>query len=596
MVEKLNQKQIEMMSVTKLKEALIRTGFADPDILENDTTPSWDGEIRLYKTQGDFSKGNLHGKIPVQVKGTCVDKFSKGKASFSVDVVDLNNYQQSHGVMLFLVQMKGFDEYKIYYAALLPFDLREKLVQANGQKTKTIKLDVFPHKYVDGMVKILAEFLADWRKQGKLIPTVWSVQDLARQSIEIESLEVSISLDRVPNKDDLARELLSKPHFVYAKAKGLGTVFAVDKLRPTMVTTHEKLTVAVNGEVLFDHIEIIRDQHNQRKDPIIQIGPGIQFIAENDRVRLSYSRQGMLQELIKDLRLIAALIQDEEITFGGKSFPKSCMVVSEEENQRYIAERLGLETIAKTLKTLHVKRDLNIGSLTEQDKHMLDFLVHGINEGKPVPFAANEKKAGTVTIGNLNLLLSARINPDGEGVFISDFFSQSQTVSDDNMGQESQFPVSPYVMISAKTIQEVDNANIEEVVPSITSVPYSQLYGAYISHLILDLLKLYDIQTNTIILDVVVSLIDFLEKNDPVEHDIYQINRLQAEKRRRKLTKNEVKYLMSLKDSPMPKEIQLAASILLESYQEAQILYDSLDSEIKEAFDEYPIKHLWKRT
>lgn len=593
MMAKLNQKQIEMMSVVKLREALLRTGFADPDILENDTTPSWDGEIRLYKTQGDFSKENLHGKIPVQVKGTCVDKFPKGKASFSVDVADLSNYQQSHGVMFFLVQMKGFDEYKIYYAALLPFDLREKLAKAKGQKTKAIKLDVFPHKYINGMIKILTEFLIDWRKQGKLIPTVWSVQDLARQSVEIESLEVSISMDRVPNKDEFARELLSKPHFVYAKIKGLDAVFAVDTLRPTMITTSEKLAVAVNGEVLFDHIKIIRNQH---KEPIIQIGSGIQFIAENENVRLSYSCQGMLQELLKDLRLIVALIQDEEVTIGGRSFPKTCITASEEEIQKCTAELLGLETIAKMLKSLHVTRDLNIGLLTEQDEHILDLLVYGINEGKPVPLNVNENFYGKLTLGNLNFLLCVRANPDGEGAFISNFFSQNHmTVSDDNMGQESQFPVSPYVMVSAKTIQEADNANIEEVVSSITSVPYSQLYGAYVMRLVLDFLKLYDVQPNAIILDVVVSLIDFLEKNDPEERDTLQINRLQAEKRRRKLTKAEVKYLMSLKDPATSTEFQLAASILLGSYQEAQILYESLAPEVKTEFDEFPIMHLWRQ-
>lgn len=594
MIERLNTKQIETMSVTKLKDALIRTGIADPDILENDTTPSWDGEIRLYTTPGDFSKENLRAKIPVQVKGTCVEKFPKGKASFSVDVSDLTNYQKSHGVMFFLVQMQGFDEYKIYYSALLPFDLREKLAQAPGQKTKTIKLDVFPHKYVNGMIKILVEFLADWEKQGKLLPNVWSMHDLEGQAIEIESLEVSVSSVGVEDEDELAKELLRKPRFVYAKFKGLDAEFAVDKFWPTSVSTKKKVSVSVNGEILFDHITIVR---NHRKAPVMHIGNSIQLTPENNSINFNYACQGMLQEEIKCLKLVAALMQHETITFGENRIPSNAVTVPKEEVQECSAALQRMEAAARTLNALHIKKDLAYGSLSNHDRHSLDLLIRGIDEGKPVLLKAHENSFGKLTIGNLNILLCATINPDGKGVFISDFFAQRKiTKRLSNMGQEIDVHISPYVLLSADMLQEIDNVNISEIVPSIMSVPYSQPYGDWIVSFALELLKLYDLQPNAAILDVVLQLIDFLEGNDPKQYDLYQINRLQTEKRRRRLTKSEVKYLMKLKGSAVSTEFQLAASILLESYQEAQILYDSLDPEIREAFDEYPIKHLWKHT
>lgn len=594
MIERLNTKQIETMSVTKLKDALIRTGIADPDILENDTTPSWDGEIRLYTTPGDFSKENLRAKIPVQVKGTCVEKFPKGKASFSVDVSDLTNYQKSHGVMFFLVQMQGFDEYKIYYSALLPFDLREKLAQAPGQKTKTIKLDVFPHKYVNGMIKILVEFLADWEKQGKLLPNVWSMHDLEGQAIEIESLEVSVSSVGVEDEDELAKELLRKPRFVYAKFKGLDAEFAVDKFWPASISTKKEVAVAVNGEILFDHITIVRDHG---KKPVIQIGSSIQLTSEAGSLNFNYACQGMLHDEIKCLRLVAALMQHREVSLGKKSVPSYAVNVPEEDIQECSYTLQKMEAAARTLNALHVKKDLTYGSLSNHDRNSLDLLIRGIDEGKPVLLNVHEDAFGKLAIGNLNILLCAKPNSDGAGVFISDFFAQREMTERFNrMGQEIDVHISPYILLSADTLQEIDNASISEIVPSIMSVPYSQPYGERIVALTLELLKLYDLQPDSAILDVVLQLIDFLEGNDSKQHDLYQINRLQTEKRRRRLTKNEVKYLMTLKGSAVSTEFQLAASILLESYQEAQILYDSLDPEIREAFDEYPIKHLWKHS
>ena len=144
--EKPNKTVIEMTSVSKVKDAVLRTGVVEPDIRENDKTPSWDGELRLYKSQESFSKDSLIGNIPVQVKGTWVNRFSKNKATFQVEVSDLKNYLQGGGVMFFLVQIKDFDCYKIYFASLLPFDLRRLLDEAKDQNTKQIKLEQFPYK------------------------------------------------------------------------------------------------------------------------------------------------------------------------------------------------------------------------------------------------------------------------------------------------------------------------------------------------------------------------------------------------------------------------------------------------------------------
>ena len=71
------------------------------------------------------------------------------------------------------------------------------------------------------------------------------------------------------------------------------------------------------------------------------------------------------------------------------------------------------------------------------------------------------------------------------------------------------------------------------------------------------------------------------------------INRLQTEKRRRRLTIGEKQYLMSMKLSGFPLQYQLAANILLESFQEAQMIYDLLPDDERKMFDTFPINNLW---
>lgn len=48
MEEKPNASIVEMYSINKLTDAVLRTGVIEPDIHKNDRTPSWDGEMRLY--------------------------------------------------------------------------------------------------------------------------------------------------------------------------------------------------------------------------------------------------------------------------------------------------------------------------------------------------------------------------------------------------------------------------------------------------------------------------------------------------------------------------------------------------------------------
>ena len=60
------------------------------------------------------------------------------------------------------------------------------------------------------------------------------------------------------------------------------------------------------------------------------------------------------------------------------------------------------------------------------------------------------------------------------------------------------------------------------------------------------------------------------------------------------LNPEEIQYLSSMKSKGIPAQYQLAANILLESFYEAQLIYDQLCPEEKEVFASYPIMNLWK--
>lgn len=98
-MEKPSNVVIEQASINMLENAVLRTEVIAPDICKNDKTPSWDGVLRLYRSHKTFSKSDLCGVIPIQVKGTRVNKLSTGKITFQADVSDLKNYQKGGGVI-----------------------------------------------------------------------------------------------------------------------------------------------------------------------------------------------------------------------------------------------------------------------------------------------------------------------------------------------------------------------------------------------------------------------------------------------------------------------------------------------------------------
>lgn len=593
MIDKPNKTVIEMVSINKLKDAVLRTGVVEPDVHENDKTPSWDGEFRLYKSRESFSKDSLIGRIPVQVKGTWVEQFQKNKAVFQADVSDLQNYLNDGGAVFFLIQIKDFDNYKIYYTSLLPFDLRRLLDKAENQKTKQIKLELFPNKYRDGMLRIFSDFLTNKKKQATLLPEIRSMKDLENSNMKIEKFEFSVPGIGIGNSDDMFEELLSHPQYVYARPKNIDFSFAVDKIYPEKIVIHQKNSVEVNGEVLYDHIDLVR-LPNRKK--LFKLGNDVTITIDDNSFNINYQFHGTLQEQICEMKLISALLQKQPVNIGGHPLPGNLSLDFHGHTLDEALDRLsGLLRVDTALKKLHVKKDLNLGSLTDKEINGINYLVNGIMDNKPVPFKLpGEANVGKLSLGNITLLLVMKESKDGAGHLISDFFDADDIVlSEKDTSLESGYKISPYVLMDANKFETIDNASLFEVVPSIQKQPYSTVYGDRIILLILELLKLYDRRKTDNILDVIVQLLDFLEENDSSQEELYQINRLQTEKRRRKLTKQEIQYLVTMKNSGIPLQYQLAANILLDSFQEAQLIYEKLDKSEQEIFDAYPIKNLW---
>jgi len=158
------------------------------------------------------------------------------------------------------------------------------------------------------------------------------------------------------------------------------------------------------------------------------------------------------------------------------------------------------------------------------------------------------------------------------------------------------FAISPYILMDITLLSELDNVDLNEIVRSVEKQPYSTLYGDRIINLTLELLKLYDQTKSTEVLDICLNLLSFVEQHHDIPEEVIIVNRLQIEKRRRALSAEEKEYLFMLERPGIVLPYQLAASILLESFQEAELIYKQMSEDERKLFDRFPIKNLWRNS
>ena len=182
---------------------------------------------------------------------------------------------------------------------------------------------------------------------------------------------------------------------------------------------------------------------------------------------------------------------------------------------------------------------------------------------------------------------------DNAGLIISNFFDEGIEVRTKGTAPESEHVVSAYVLLQPEWLEEIDNIDFTRIGQSVIQFPFSGFYEERVTYLALELLKYFDLNPESVILDAVIELLDYLQEHD--DSEMTRINRIQTEKRRRELNEDEITYLVSMKSSDNSLEYQLAACILLESNIEAQMIYRKMREEERELFEQYPIMNLWKR-
>lgn len=584
------------MAINKLSDILERTGLVDASqIQKNDKGPSWDGDLLLYP-RAPFKKLELSGRIPVQVKAKSVKRYSN---SFSLSIADLRNYSRDQGAMLFVVEFITWDDFCIYYRALLPFDLKKILHDVENERSKSIHLNVLTGKTNQEIVQVLSAFVENRAAQGKLLDGVITLSDLKSTGIQIKQFGFVAPSIGIEGKGDAFKYFLGNPQYVYVIPKNIGGKFPVDIITLTQIAETQYIAVTVNGAIIFDKATVV---HRANEDMVLQLSPCLSFpLGTANQISFRIDSKGTLNDQIASLTFLVALLERQDVRIGGRplTFQDVKFDCSSYEEMR---DRLNwLFDVQKTLDILHIKKPLDWAHMDSRQADCLMALVDGILYGRAVPLSpSGDGGIGRLAIGNLIITLLLERKPDGN--YISDAYQITDTTLSfpSAGGGEVSCQGSIYTILTADLLLQDDNIDFEHMVDAITAFPYSEHYAARLFLFILELLHAYDRSEphEEQFLEIALALYEYLLSHD-VKSDsqmLCRVNALQIQKRRRPLTPDENQYLIELKNAEGTQTpFRLAAAILLESFVEASLFYNQMDIAAQAEFDAFPISHLWPR-
>ena len=592
---------IEKTAVNAVECALLKVDNSTPLFNKNDTVPSWDGEIIVYKGRVK-NKSNIKDTIPVQIKGTTVDKRVDGRFRYSVKVADLKNYLncKSGTVLYFVVFIEeGEEEPKktIYYLKLLPFDLKRILAVCDNQESITLDFLPFPVDKHE-IACLIYDITSDMKKQKACI----HAEDVTLESLFRESNTPTLTLSRTFAKgENVSSPLALLGHDFYFYAKRQDNV-----KQPTM---HGRIDgigftiawpVLVNGVQYYSEVE--RFEYVDKT--VIKLGKGITLTCCNDdehKLSLGINLSGWLKEDIRDLSFLLALREFKQVQIGNETEAEPFDIGEGDIDFAVLEERLeASKQIQLLLDMLGVdgKVDLNCEAMTDENWAELAKLAEFVMPESRVVIEENLSFALICSdIANLCILLVA-IPEEGEKVYRVRKYGEVKNGIRmvDDRGEVVE--TTEFVYLQERYILNASNINYDALFVQLDAIPLSSVHLYLLTQLMMRMLLAYDKSNDERkdILHAAVRLSEWLVEHDSQADAPFKIlNGLDAIKRTRSLFDSEKEALYGIVENPQLSPLYRAAAyLLLDNQGGAERMYKQLTEEEKSELSRRPVFRFWQ--
>jgi len=579
----------EKYGITPIEEVIGYFDNIGSEISANDKTPSWDGEIFIYNNS-KHPKESLEGRFPVQVKSKEVKQFNGNTQKFTLYKSDLRNYLNDGGVIFFWVEYIRSNfrtESKIYLKTLLPIDIKDILKRMGNQKT--IK-EEFIKLYDQDLELICRDFLFHRKKQNN----------------NLLNFPVGVEFDEykgyIIGKElaDIERRFFNEGTYVYGKINKYNLMVPLHKFKADARIELVDFNIGTKDKVYYKSIE----REISPSGRIVKFGKSFTMTFPNkDKFNIVFKDSGNLKERIKDNKFFLEALKAKKLHLNNSPVPINIDKKTRSQHLEKIPRTIkNLEEISETFDKVGIDPKEDFGEFIKDIERIL-YLKDVILKRNKDKLKITKKNFQLIKFANYEIIL-ARVGEESKGELIN-FFNFEEVskkyrivVSPDKT-LENIAEHSPYIAFDVDRLYSYSNLKVDSIEKSLLNAEYDKDFSFTLTNefLLNTITYCDDHQTsnNKAILKMIYNVYNKLE--DIVSDKLLCfINKLQAAKRYRELTQEEIELIVEYKNNKNRDDLTMicALNILLDNTKEFEVSFNKLSDDGKKSIAEYPIYNLIK--
>lgn len=572
---------IEEIAVQRVKREILKYECLKDFINSNDKMPLWDGEIFIYEENCKYQQNSkLVGRIGVQVKGHKVNKLKNGNSKYTIDVEYLRAYErEKRGTLLFVVEIIDSENTQLYYANLLPVDLKEILGKVkDGQKTVTIDIKPIKEKSPSSIKMICQNFLKNSNEQMNI--EIKNIDDMK----DIKEINFTI----IGEKQYLEEYLLTNDVYTYGIDKVSNQKFALPKLKEIQSFKTIKSDIQIKNKEYYSEITIFKN----RDEEYFLLGKATRIYISKNKVNFQVC--GNLYDRIKDIKFILDLLRYNEITMKNKVLPMK-VNIEKDAKEKYIKsledDLKGLEIIKNLFEKFNIRFDIDIGNLSKDSWHNLERFIK-LNNGIKIN-GIEDSNIHFIDIDKYCIAFLILYDKDKNIKVYNYFEDLNDKIKVFYFNEKNeQIIISPYINLTAENLVKFSNIDLEVIKSTFQEDTYTKETCERYNLWLLEVIKAYDITRDKKWIEFAKYLNNKILNNSRIT--TYIVNEKQIIKRERDLTIDEKEELYQIKEKEVDNMMLCAISILLENWSDYERYFNKLSEEEKKQFIEFPIYNLRK--
>lgn len=491
-----------------------------------------------------------------------------------VDIVDINNYQ-------------------IYYANLLPVDLKQILDNSKKSKakvpTKTITIKPIVESSQSSLRNICLNFIYNSKSQMGI--PIKDIEELKN----VNSIEFKV----VAEKGQVFDYILNNDVYTYATLDDeLHSKVALPKGNFVMIKNEIKKAIKINDKIYYDSYFLSRTKDSE----FITIGKAITINLNEKRINFKF--KGTLLDRIKDMQFYIDLMLNKSISINNVELKLPINIKNdgtEEQIEIWQRKLENLKRLDSKLKEFNINFEKDIEQLKEQDRNNLLLFMDIFCKNK-IPKSIKSTRTGLNCIKIDKYNIAVWCVQENEQLKFYNFFSDLKDIVKIVIVEEGEEPnieniTSPYLMLEENDIIKYSNFNAKVVEKSFEIIKNIEKQSGYINQFILNLLQVYDKDNSrNDLLKLANALCNKLSLYQ--DETTNKLNKLQIIRRSRKLTKREKNSLIEIRQNLLQNEMinfnQCGIAILLENEFDFKYFYNKMSKDEQKKFDNFPISNLIK--